>query len=122
MAVTICLCHFRLPDLLVGAPFYFEKEHGGAVYIYYNNKARCLTCSPPQKLTGKLESRFGFAITSLGDLNKDGFEDIAIGAPYDDHGVVYIYLGSANGLVKEPSQVVFSFQKQILTEVKVRRF
>lgn len=90
----------------MGAPFYFEKETGGAVYVYYNTQNRCLTCAPPQKLTGKLESRFGFAITSLGDLNKDGYDDIAIGAPYEDSGVVYIYLGSANGLIKEPSQVL----------------
>lgn len=100
----------KLPELLVAAPFYFEKESGGAVYIYYNNPERCLTCKPPQKLTGKLESRFGFAITSLGDLNKDGFEDIAIGAPYEDNGVVYIYLGSVNGLIKEPSQVIKASQ------------
>ncbi|KAK6618328.1 hypothetical protein RUM44_002780 [Polyplax serrata] len=96
----------RLPDLIVGAPFFFEKDSGGAVYIYYNNPERCLTCSKPQRLTGKLESRFGFAITSLGDLNKDGIDDIAIGAPYEDLGVVYIYLGSPNGLIKEPSQII----------------
>lgn len=42
----------------------------------------------------------------MGDLNKDGFEDIAIGAPYEEKGgAVYIYLGSANGLLKQPSQV-----------------
>lgn len=98
----------RLPELIVGAPFYFSREAGGAVYIYYN-KDRCLTCSPPQKLTGLPESRFGFAISSLGDLNQDGFEDLAIGAPYEDDGVVYIYLGSADGLIKEPSQVRVDF-------------
>lgn len=49
--------------------------------------------------------RFGFAITNLGDLNKDGFDDIAIGAPYEGNGVIYIYLGSAAGIVIEPSQV-----------------
>lgn len=50
-------------------------------------------------------SRFGFAITSLGDLNKDGYDDIAIGAPYEGKGAVYIYLGSDKGLITEPSQV-----------------
>lgn len=79
--------------------------------MYYNNPERCLVCDKPQKLTGKLESRFGFAITSLGDLNKDGIDDIAIGAPYEDNGVVYIYLGSSNGLIKEPSQVSFTISQ-----------
>lgn len=49
--------------------------------------------------------RFGFALTNLGDLNKDGYEDIAIGAPYEGKGTVYIYLGSKNGIIKTPSQV-----------------
>ncbi|KAG8283961.1 integrin [Homalodisca vitripennis] len=96
-----------LPDLLVGAPFYFTREDGGAVYIYMN-KDHCLNCSQPVKLTGKSESRFGFAIANLGDLNKDGFEDVAIGAPYEGNGTVYIYLGSKDGLILEPSQVLSS--------------
>lgn len=47
----------RLPDLLVGAPFFFTREEGGAVYIYMN-KDHCLNCIPPIKLTGKPESRY----------------------------------------------------------------
>jgi len=49
--------------------------------------------------------RFGFSIANLGDLNKDGYEDVAIGAPYEGSGAVYIYLGSDNGLITEPAQV-----------------
>lgn len=49
--------------------------------------------------------RFGFAITNLGDLNSDGYEDIAVGAPYEGNGAIYIYLGSEQGLIPEPSQV-----------------
>jgi len=49
--------------------------------------------------------RFGFAITNLGDLNKDGYDDIAIGAPYEGNGVIYIYQGSDLGIIVEPSQV-----------------
>ncbi|XP_025410272.1 integrin alpha-PS1 isoform X2 [Sipha flava] len=94
------------PDLIVGAPFYFNKKTGGAVYIYMNNENHCLNCAPPIKLVGKPESRFGFAITNLGDLNKDGYDDIAIGAPYEGNGVIYVYKGSALGIVTEPSQVI----------------
>ncbi|KAJ8879066.1 hypothetical protein PR048_019672 [Dryococelus australis] len=100
----------KLPDLIVGAPFYFSLDRGGAVYIYMNNPEHCLECSKPVKLTGKLESRFGFSIACLGDLNKDGFDDIAIGAPYEDEGVVYIYLGSSNGILTTPSQ---NFEKHM---------
>ena len=42
-------------------------------------------------------SRFGSAIANLGDLQKDGLDDFAVGAPYDgsDHeGAIYIYRGT----------------------------
>lgn len=30
--------------------------------------------------------------------------DIAVGAPYEDNGAVYIYLGGPNGIISKPSQ------------------
>ncbi|XP_011869361.1 PREDICTED: integrin alpha-PS1 isoform X2 [Vollenhovia emeryi] len=100
----------KVTDLIVAAPFYFNKAEGGAVYVYTaldvcrttKDNERCL----PVKLVGHEESRFGFALTNLGDLNKDGYEDIAIGAPYEGKGTVYIYLGSKNGIKKTPSQII----------------
>ncbi|EEC08879.1 integrin alpha-ps, putative [Ixodes scapularis] len=94
-------------DLVVGAPFYHGKGEGGAVYIYMNSKTGISKATKPIKLVGKDESRFGFGLSSTGDLNKDGFPDLAVGAPYEDGGgAIYIYLGSADGIVKEPSQVI----------------
>ena len=51
-------------------------------------------------------------MTNLGDLNKDGYEDIAIGAPYEKKGTVYIYLGSKNGIITVPSQVSLHYYVQ----------
>lgn len=63
-------------------------------------------CEANQKITAApLESRFGFSITALGDINKDGYIDLAIGAPYEGGGAIYIYLGSRNGLNSMYSQV-----------------
>lgn len=101
----------KMPDLIVAAPFYFDKSGknvGGAVYIYLNSADHCFTCKPPLKLVGKSESRFGFALANLGDINKDGYEDLAIGAPYEGNGTVYIYLGAPDGLVTEPAQIIRS--------------
>ncbi|XP_015438656.1 PREDICTED: integrin alpha-PS1 [Dufourea novaeangliae] len=98
----------KVTDLIVAAPFYFNKAEGGAVYVYtalqksYKENEK----NKPVKLVGREESRFGFALTNLGDLNKDGYEDIAIGAPYEKKGTVYIYLGSKNGIITVPSQVI----------------
>ncbi|RWS05411.1 integrin alpha-ps-like protein, partial [Dinothrombium tinctorium] len=92
-------------DLVVGAPFYYSEDEGGAVYIYMNQNNNFDT-NYSLKLTGKFESRFGFALTNLGDINKDGFQDLAIGAPYEGNGVVYIYLGSPNGIKEQPAQII----------------
>lgn len=44
---------------------------------------------------------FGYSVEHLGDINRDGYEDVAISAPYADNGkgVVYIYRGSEEGLI-----------------------
>lgn len=103
-------------DLIVGAPNYFDNNGGGAIYIYLNLNSECsLKCQPPIKIIGQPESRYGIAITNLGDINKDGFEDIAVGAPYEGHGKVYIYLGSRNGTITEPSQIIHGSEYNLET-------
>ncbi|XP_017052130.2 LOW QUALITY PROTEIN: integrin alpha-PS1 [Drosophila ficusphila] len=91
------------PDLIVAAPLYFNKSEGGAVYVYQNDRDT-LPLKYTLKLTGALESRFGLALANIGDLNKDNCEDLAVGAPYEGNGVVYIYLGSRQGLNPKPAQ------------------
>lgn len=94
-------------DLVVSAPFYYNntERSGGAVYLYANDgKSKVVLAG---RLTGKPESRFGFALANCGDLNHDKYEDLAIGAPYDPNGgTVYIHLGSAAGIRPVASQVI----------------
>ncbi|XP_067869403.1 integrin alpha-3b [Heterodontus francisci] len=94
-------------DLIVGAPHYFhhKKEISGAVYIYMN-EAGTFSEEPNLVLNGSMGSMFGHAVSSIGDINQDGFQDIAIGAPYDGSGKVFIYHGSKNGLDPKPSQII----------------
>ncbi|XP_069490465.1 integrin alpha-3 isoform X2 [Ambystoma mexicanum] len=94
-------------DLLVGAPFYFERkeEIGGAVYVYINEAGSFQNVATPF-LVGPSGSGFGFAVANIGDINQDGFQDIAVGAPFEDSGKVYIYHSSSEGLMKTPSQVI----------------
>lgn len=62
---------------------------------------------------GLTNSRFGFAVAAVGDINQDKFTDVAIGAPLEDfgagdgasYGSVYIYNGHSGGLYASPSQV-----------------
>ncbi|XP_049873202.1 integrin alpha-PS1 isoform X2 [Pectinophora gossypiella] len=113
-----------LPDLLVGAPFYFSRDHGGAVYLYLNENHN-LKPEYNLKLTGKPESQFGISIANAGDLNKDECEDIAIGSPYEGNGVVYIHLGDRKkGLHVKPDQVIKaeSLPKIFNTDVVMKTF
>ncbi|NXW59012.1 ITA3 protein, partial [Eurystomus gularis] len=93
-------------DLVVGAPYYFQRkqEVGGAVYIYMNEVGG-FQSNPSLVLTGPSYSAFGFAVASIGDINQDGFQDIAVGAPFEGPGKVYIYHSSAEGLLDKPRQV-----------------
>ncbi|MFM7200962.1 MAG: MopE-related protein [Myxococcota bacterium] len=43
----------------------------------------------------------GFALSSGGDLNGDGYGDLLVGAPRADGGKTYVLLGGPSGLLKE---------------------
>uniref|UniRef100_A0A8B9BK75 Integrin subunit alpha 7 n=1 Tax=Anser brachyrhynchus TaxID=132585 RepID=A0A8B9BK75_9AVES len=94
-------------DLVVGAPHFFERkeEIGGAAYVYVN-PAGHWDAAAPLRLNGTRGSMFGVALGAAGDLNQDGFEDLAVGAPFDGAGKVYIYHGSNLGIVAKPAQVL----------------
>lgn len=86
-------------DLLVGAPYYFERkeEVGGAVYVFMNQAGTSFPDQPSLLLHGPSRSAFGISVASIGDINQDGFQDIAVGAPFEGLGKVYIYHSSSGG-------------------------
>ncbi|XP_077779873.1 integrin alpha-5 isoform X1 [Podarcis muralis] len=104
-----------LDDLLIGAPLYMEKtEDGrvqevGRVYIFLQ-QLYGMEPVASAALTGHQEfGRFGSAIAPLGDLDQDGYNDVAIGAPFggkEQQGMVYVYNGRPGGLNPKPSQVL----------------
>ncbi|KAL6109157.1 itga8 [Pungitius sinensis] len=89
-------------DVLVGAPLYMEREmeskprEVGRVYLYLQMAP--LTFSTPVALTGTHTfGRFGTAIAPLGDINQDGFNDVAVGCPFGGEergGRVLIFNGN----------------------------
>ncbi|XP_071803808.1 integrin alpha-9-like isoform X2 [Asterias amurensis] len=92
-------------DLLVGAPNYAKKQDEGCVYVYINEMG---DLQLQVKLHGSnaIGARFGSTIKNVGDLNKDGYKDVAIGAPYENEsfGAVYIYHGTSFGINSKYSQ------------------
>jgi hypothetical protein len=64
---------------------------------------------------GQLNANLGFWICGNGDLNGDGYDDVAVGAPkYTNtitaEGALFVYYGSATGLSTTPSWVKYGEQ------------
>nr|XP_020477319.1 integrin alpha-3-like [Monopterus albus] len=91
-------------DLLVGAPFYFDRQQelGGAVYVYMNTGGG-FDAQPSVVLRGPAGSAFGMAVSAAGDLNQDGFQDFAVGAPFLETGSVMIWTGNSGGVIQGSS-------------------
>uniref|UniRef100_A0AAR2KZ81 Integrin alpha 4 n=1 Tax=Pygocentrus nattereri TaxID=42514 RepID=A0AAR2KZ81_PYGNA len=96
-----------LSDLLVGAPMYSTVREEGRVYVYIN-QGRANMKEAEFKLVGSesYAARFGETITDLGDIDNDGYPDVAIGAPQEDdlRGAIYIYNGRKSGIASRFSQ------------------
>ncbi|XP_066954265.1 integrin alpha-PS3-like isoform X2 [Macrobrachium rosenbergii] len=97
-----------LSDLIVGCPVYFEgRDPGmGRIEIFLGTGTRNMK-SAGSRFGSRLPSAlFGTTLTTLGDLNRDSFEDVAVGAPWenDGSGAVYVYLGAEDGLREGFSQ------------------
>jgi len=59
----------------------------------------------PQMIDGTIVGgRFGTAVMCLSDIDYDGYGDIAVGAPYEDGGAVYIFNGNKYGIFRKYSQ------------------
>lgn len=107
-----------LDDLIIGAPLYYNQTvshkephfERGRVYVALQNNRHEFNIV--QRIDGLMNrARFGTSLANCGDLNRDGFQDIAVGAPYDgrdNHGAVYIFMGRRSGLSDEPDQIIYA--------------
>ena len=95
------------------ANFSYKKYHQTLPFITTLKKHSALTGEP---LVGELEAWdiYGASVSTIGDLDSDGINDIVVGAYYDDdgggnRGAVYIQFMNEDGSIK-------SFQKISDTE------
>jgi hypothetical protein len=61
-------------------------------------------------------AQFGYSVSTAGDLNHDGYDDIVFGAPIYDNGIdnegaVFVFYGSPAGLGSTPNVTLSSRQK-----------
>ncbi len=104
------LNHDGFSDIIVGAPFHQNSEVFnrplGRVFVYLGSSngppALPSQVVSPELFTGS-PHWFGYSVASAGDLNRDGFTDVIVGAPrYTrpevNEGAYFIYYGSPTGL------------------------
>eukprot|EP00117_Sycon_ciliatum_P031444 scpid17601/ scgid24595/ Integrin alpha-8; Integrin alpha-8 heavy chain; Integrin alpha-8 light chain len=117
-----------MDELYVAAPMYSVGLDGdetadvtnGRVYVYQQSLTaatntvfaqnrpatapRYMELAKPDRvlMTGQSEAQFGTSMARLGDLNKDGYNDVIIGAPYQTSGkgAIFLFLGSPTGLAQ----------------------
>ncbi|MDX2050098.1 MAG: FG-GAP-like repeat-containing protein [Rickettsiaceae bacterium] len=90
-----------LSDIIIGAPY--TNSNQGKVYILYGSTNRYDYYSPANLndvgliIVGKSGSQFGWSVSKAGDVNKDGKDDMVIGAPaYNSNtGESYIIFGGS---------------------------
>ena len=98
-------------DLIVGAPAaasYYGDHIDGVSYVVLGKATgfsaaldlSSLDGNNGYRLGGWYESEFGASVSSLGDIDGDGFDDVIFGAPYyfSHHGASYVMFGKAPGL------------------------
>nr|XP_021330011.1 integrin alpha-E isoform X2 [Danio rerio] len=88
--------------LLVGAPHFHLNGEEGKVLVYKLNQEDRFERAPVELRgdAGQTFARFGAAIGSIGDIDNNKFNDVAVGAPLEtgSAGSVYIYSGFEEGL------------------------
>jgi hypothetical protein len=105
-------------DVMAGARFYSNGQAlEGAAFIFKGSANGLVTANPVVIESNQVDARLGHALSSAGDVNGDGFSDIALGAYlYDkgssNEGAVMIHLGGSNGIGIAPSQTLENDQTE----------
>jgi signal transduction histidine kinase len=88
-----------------------KDQRKGSAALYFGGPTG-LSKTPAWQPEGeKLASHYGYSLHGIGDINGDGFDDIAIGAwgfetERFDSGRVYVYLGGLRGPSSVPAWVL----------------
>ena len=91
-------------DVIVGAPWYDHDQFDeGRAFVYHGSPSGLSTTAAWTAEGDQVSASFGYAVSTAGDVNGDGYADVIVGAPWYDHdqtdeGRAFVYHGSASGL------------------------
>jgi hypothetical protein len=96
-------------DVIVGSPMWDSVANNdvGKAYVYRGTATGVGAVSSWDAVgEGQAYAQFGLSVSTAGDVNNDGFDDVVVGAPFfDDNlngypsvGKAYVYAGSGAGL------------------------
>ncbi len=95
-------------DVVVGAHLYANGEaNEGRVFVFHGGPSGLLTTASRTLESNQVNAQFGYAVSTAGDINGDGYSDIVIGAPFYDNGQVdegraFVFHGSGTGVGAAP--------------------
>jgi len=82
-----------LSDLVVSAIWRNEWESGAVFVLFAPFVQREYVSSAGARLDGPAGSRTGFSVSSGGDVNADGYDDLLVGTAIESSGRAYFLLG-----------------------------
>ncbi|MEW5986899.1 MAG: FG-GAP-like repeat-containing protein [Chloroflexota bacterium] len=87
-------------DVIIGGYGFTQMAGVGLVQVYYGSTTG-LPDSPSWTATGSsADNWFGYSVSTAGDVDGDGFNDVIVGAPSNgaQSGSTFVWLGSPTGL------------------------
>jgi len=99
-------------DVIIGAPQFSNGQAGeGAVFVYHGAPGQLNPAIQQQLERNQAGARFGVSVCGAGDINGDGFFDIAAGADnwsngQASEGIVLVYRGSASGVLPASASAI----------------
>jgi hypothetical protein len=90
-------------DVVVGADHYSNGQlNEGAVFVYHGSAGGAATQAAIHFERDLADSEMGGSVAGAGDVNRDGYADLVVGADGTVFDQAFVYQGSANGITGNP--------------------